>query len=175
MKIIDWDSISENRALSNRRARIWLSPKFLTSEAGFTMIELLMVCAILGILVSLTIPQFLKFRVQIKVTTAVSEIRSIEKSVFAHLADNQDYPNSLNDINLGDWRDPWDQPYQYLNKSNNPGAMRQGQFLTDLNSDFDIYSLGPDGVTTQVIKDAEGLDDIVRTAEGGWVGTGIDF
>ena len=55
------------------------------------------------------------------------------------------------------------------------GAPRQGQFLNDLNQDFDIYSLGPDGVTTQVITDAEGLDDIVRATDGGWVGIGGDF
>ena len=91
MKIISRDSTSDNRVLSGRIGRTWLSPKVLTGEAGFTMIELLMVCAILGIITALSVPQYTKFRERIKVTTAASEIRGIKKDL-AHLADNQDSP-----------------------------------------------------------------------------------
>ena len=117
MRIISRDSISDNRTVSGRSGRIWPSPKVLTSQAGFTMIELIVVCAILGILASLAVPQYQKFREKIKVTTVVSEIRNIEKSVFAYTADNQDYPNSLNAVGMDSWRDSWDQPYQYLEKN----------------------------------------------------------
>ncbi len=71
---------------------------------------------------------------------------------------------------MDSWTDPWGNPYQYLNISN-AGAPRQSQFLNNLNEYYDVYSLGPDGITTQVVSDAEGQDDIVLANDGGWIGS----
>ena len=97
-----------------------------------------------------------------------------EKDILANVAENNVLPNTLNDIGRGDLRDPWGNPYQYLNFAN-PGTPRQDNFTFDLNTDFDVYSLGPNGLSDTNIKHADSLDDIVRTSDGGWVGTGEDF
>lgn len=174
MKMIDWDAAKDKPKSSRIRGETRYMLKRLNSQAAFTMIELLMVVAILGVMVMLAVPLYSKMVTNVKIARAISEIRAIEKGVLASAAENQSYPASLNAINLDSWRDPWDQPYQYLNIANG-GAPRQDEFFGDLNTDFDIYSLGSDGVTTQLISDAEGVDDIVRASDGGWLGLGGEF
>ena len=174
MKIIDRDGARYKPESSGVRGGPRSLLKHQNSQAAFTMVELLMVMAILGVMVMLAVPLYSKMVMNVKVSRAISEIRAIEKGILASAAENQSYPASLNAINLDSWRDPWDQPYQYLNIENG-GAPRQSEFFEDLNTDFDIYSLGPDGVTTQLVSDADGKDDVVRAADGSWLGIGGEF
>jgi general secretion pathway protein G len=146
----------------------------LKSCAGFTLVELIVITVIIGLLAALALPAYARFVEKTKVTRTVSEIRALEKDILATLADGNSLPNSLADIGRGSLLDPWGNPYQYLNIDTG-GAPRQSMFLTDLNSDFDLYSLGPDGLSQQVVSDPNSLDDIVRAASGGWVGVGAEF
>jgi general secretion pathway protein G len=161
-------------ALSARMVAATKQHQHLRSNAGYTLIELIVVCAIIGALAALAIPAYNQFIKNVKVKRAISEIRTLEKDITARIADNNPLPNSLADINRENLLDPWGNPYQYLNFVN-AGTPRQDSFTFDLNTDFDIYSLGFDGLTDTNIKAANSLDDIVRTSDGGWVGTGEEF
>jgi len=125
-------------------------------------------------LAAIAIPAYSRFVEKTKVTRVVAEIRGLEKDILASTVEGNSLPNSLNDIGRGSLRDPWGNPYQYLNIANG-GAPRQSMFFVDLNSDFDLYSLGPDGVTQQVVSDANSLDDVLRAGTGSWIGLGADF
>ena len=175
MKMIDWGGVRHKPGSSRVRGETRPLLKPLSSQAAFTMIELLVVMAILGIVAVMAVPLYTKMLVNVRVSRVVSEIRAIEKSVFASAAENQSYPASLNAINLDSWQDPWGNPYEYVNIIDSGGAPRQDFFTFPLNKYFDIYSRGPDGLTTQIISDAEGLDDVVLARDGGWVGMGKDF
>lgn len=143
-------------------------------SAGFTLIELIVITATIGVLAAIAIPAYSQFVEKTKVTRVIAEIRALEKDILATIADGNSLPNSLNDIGRGTLLDPWGNPYQYLNIANG-GTPRQSMFFVDLNSDFDLYSLGPDGLTQQVVSAVNSLDDVVRTSNGGWVGLGADF
>jgi general secretion pathway protein G len=86
-------------------------------------------------------------------------------------------PNSLAEVGYGNHRDPWGNPYQYLNlatlKGN--GKARKNQFLVPLNSDYDLYSMGKDGDSVSPLKAAASRDDILRANDGAFVGLAATY
>jgi general secretion pathway protein G len=77
---------------------------------------------------------------------------------------------------LSGFVDPWGHPYQYVNVAHaKPGDVRRDRNLTPLNSDFDLYSLGPDGRTDARLDQGKGRDDIVRANNGQFVGVAQDL
>ena len=47
--------------------------------------------------------------------------------------------------------------------------------LAPLNSDFDLYTVGPDGITHASLGNSASRDDIVRARDGGFIGTAEEF
>jgi general secretion pathway protein G len=76
----------------------------------------------------------------------------------------------LNAIGRMNLLDPWGHPYQYQNLTGGGGTPLQDFIGNDYNTDYDLYSLGPDGASAQVYADPTSLDDIVRSNDGGYVG-----
>ena len=46
--------------------------------------------------------------------------------------------------------------------------------MNPLNTDFDLYSMGPDGQTQKQLTAAKARDDIVRAGNGGFIGKAED-
>lgn len=61
------------------------------NEKGFTLIELMIVVAIIGILAAIAIPQFASFRVKAFNSAASSDVKNIKTSLESYYADNQFY------------------------------------------------------------------------------------
>ena len=80
---------------------------------------------------------------------------------------------------MDDMRDPWDNPYEYLNvQSNAPGTKgkrRKDKNLVPINSDYDLYSCGPDGVSVPPLTAMASRDDIIRANNGAFVGVAADY
>lgn len=75
--------------------------KLRTRRGGFTLIELMIVVAIIGILAAIAIPNFLKFQLRSKTgeaKTNIAAIRTAEESYFAEygvFVDAADYPGAV--------------------------------------------------------------------------------
>ena len=69
----------------------------LKGKKGFTLIELMIVVAIIGILAAIAIPQFSAYRQKAYNSAANSDVKNMKTGMEAYLADNpnQQYPNGL--------------------------------------------------------------------------------
>jgi type IV pilus assembly protein PilA len=65
------------------------------NEKGFTLIELMIVIAIIGILAAIAIPQFNAYRARSYNAGALSDLRNIETAVEAYYVDFQKYPTGI--------------------------------------------------------------------------------
>jgi general secretion pathway protein G len=110
---------------------------------------------------------------------AVSELKMIEKAIANFSAERGRLPDSLNDIGLSPMTDPWGRPYRYLRIAGNeapgiPGDRRKDRNANPVNSDYDLYSVGRDGLTAAQFDSDKARDDIVRANDGAYFGLAED-
>jgi general secretion pathway protein G len=119
---------------------------------GFTLIEIMVVVAILGILAALVVPKIMGRPDEARIVAAKQDIASIKQALNLYRLDNLRFPATEQGLQAlvekpaagpipGNWKtggylerlpnDPWGAPYQYLN----PG----------LHGEIDVFSLGADG------------------------------
>jgi general secretion pathway protein G len=131
----------------------------------------LVTTAIIGILGSIAVPKFHGYTERTMTARAAQEIRALEIDIATYHAGTDKLPLTLADIGRDDLKDPWGNVYQYLNMDGaKRGDMRKDRFLVPLNSDYDLYSNGPDGKSQAPLTSAAGRDDILRANDGGYVG-----
>jgi general secretion pathway protein G len=140
---------------------------------GFTLLEILFVTLIIGILAAISAPRFQGALEKARVARAIGDIDAIGWDLLGYETEEGLLPLSLADIGKSGLLDPWGNPYQYLAiRGRNPskGQMRKDRFLVPINSDFDLYSMGPDGRSVSPLTAAASHDDIIRANDGGYVG-----
>jgi general secretion pathway protein G len=147
---------------------------------GFTLLELLIALSVLGLLSAIAVPLYGAIANRAAVAQATADISMLDMRLERYFSNNFDYPDSLDELGGGQLLDPWGQPYQYLKIRGNDspglsGQLRKDRNLVPINSDFDLYSLGADGATRPPLTAPPSRDDIVRAADGSFVGVGEDF
>lgn len=150
---------------------------------GFTIVELIVVMAILGILTTLAIPTYTNMKNKARSARAIAEIRELEKVINAFSIEKAGtFPNTLDELqqaSFRDLKDPWGNPYIYTNILNPTGPQeydpREDPSTNKLNTDFDLFSKGADGNSLTLVTDPASQDDIVRGGDGGFVGLARDY
>ena len=141
-------------------------------RCGFTLIELMIVLAIIATLSAIVIPRYRQAVEKSKETVVIDEIKAIQAAIDFYENDHGFLPASLDDLPDGPFLDPWGNPYQYLDFSKAKGndKPRQDKSLHPLNSTYDLYSMGPDGKSQTPLTAKDSRDDIIRANDGDYVG-----
>ena len=146
-----------------------------THSAGFTVIELLIAVAIVGILSSIAIPNYIKYKERARIVVAITDLKFLEKEIMNFVAKTGDFPDDLGAIGKDSFLDPWGRAYSYLKIQGNDGTgtdfkPRKDLSLHPINSDFDLYSVGSDGQSKAPLTAKHSKDDIIRANNGGYFG-----
>ena len=144
---------------------------------GLTLPEVLIALAILGVLMVIALPIHADYKERIRIAQAIIDIKEIDVKLQHYRLDNPAFPDDLAAVGMAGKLDPWGRPYQYLNLGSikGKGGARKDKNLVPINSDFDLYSLGKDGVSSPPLNAKGSRDDIVRASDGRFVGLAADF
>lgn len=143
---------------------------------GFTLIEVMIAIVLVGIFAGLAIPGYQSYRNKANQRLTAQQIATMQVRIKSFYDDNNTYPASLAAAGLGDMKDAWGRPYQYYNiAQNNIGGARKDKNLNPINTDYDLYSKGPDGVTQSQLDNRDSVDDVVRARNGAFIGVSADF
>ena len=149
---------------------------------GLTLIELMIVVAIIGTLATIAVPSYINYKEKARIAAAVTEIRLMEKQINNYFVDNNAYPESLSDLGKGIFIDPWGSPYRYLkiagvdhNGKGKTDKRRKDHFMVPVNSDYDLYSMGPDALSNAPFTAKQSRDDVVRANDGQFVGLASEY
>jgi len=141
--------IAMNLTPRNSRA-----PVARTAQAGFSLIEIIIVVVLIGGIVAFAASRILGGGDRAKAKLAVSQVQTLAEKVQQYEADTGALPDSLNQLVTSDasgWlgpyaktaelNDPWNHPFEYKV----PGE----------NKPFDLMSLGKDGKAGGTSVDAD--------------------
>ncbi len=144
---------------------------------AFTLVEFGVTLLIATLFYFTIAPAILGMVDKVNSKTTVDEITDLQDGIDDFFEDNGFFPDSLDEIFDPIPLDPWGNPYQYLNhdSGNGNGALRKDKNLVPINSDYDLYSMGPDGKTASPLTAKISHDDVVRGRNGAYVGLGLDY
>lgn len=245
-----------------------------SAASGFTLLELMIVVAILSVIAAIGVPNYVSALRTARVGKAKHELRALATAVDQFRASNAgQLPLTLYQVGFGGKVDPWGLPFCYLNYADGtgdglawavaaglvdpsafttsggggggslPGAIglglllhwwpqgggyrptdlaavraraavieeqlgraltslefdalvssfastgrfeiylgvvaedtrRRDRYLLPLNTDYDLFSLGPDGRTSVSLSHAIAKDDVIRANNGGFFGVAADY
>lgn len=143
---------------------------------GFTLVELVLVLGILGVLSMIAVPSYQWHINEKDIALAKGDIFGISDCIERASIVTGQFPLTLNEVGCGK-TDPWDNPYEYLNISTvkGKGKLRKDKSLNPINTFYDLYSMGKDGLSTSPLTAKNSQDDIILANDGGFIGLAIDF
>ena|SRR5579862_5344982 len=144
---------------------------------GFTLAELVIVLLIAAVIIGFAASSLQNYFERSRIVQSILDLGNMQKTIKQYEFSHGALPNALSDAGLDTMVDPWGQPYQYYNlrTSHGNGQARKDKSLSPLNSDYDLYSIGPDGQTQASLAASASRDDIVRARDGGFLGLASDF
>ncbi|MFQ5700693.1 MAG: prepilin-type N-terminal cleavage/methylation domain-containing protein [Acidobacteriota bacterium] len=148
-------------------------------ESGLTLVELVLVVAILGTLSAIAVPVLGDYIDEARQTKAIADIRQLSVAIMNFEMGTGSLPDSLDELKGGARLDPWGNPYQYLNIIDGPpgskGKVRKDHNLVPLNSEYDLYSMGKDGSSKPPLTAKASRDDIIRASDGAFIGLASEY
>ena len=146
------------------------------SERGFTLLELMLAVALLGLLATISVPAYRGYVERARESRAMQDIGAMQLDLYRFELTANVFPETLAEVGHDDLLDPWGRPYVYLNIATaDHDDVRKDKNLHPLNTDFDLYSLGRDGDSRLPLTAAPSRDDILRANDGGFIGRAENY
>ena len=171
-------------------------------QMGLTLMELLLVMAIIAILSGIAIPFYFGQLGKARVIKSIAQLDNLQLEITNFELTHNRLPDTLQEIRSKGLNDPWGNPYRYLNfatleedseaeeeespkkKKKKKGkksptevedARRRDLYNELLNTDDDLYSCVIDGTSGASITEKQSEDDIVRGQDGNYIGLASQF
>ena len=127
---------------------------------GYSILELMAAIAFLGALAAFAIPAFNGYTERARNSQAIGEIGRVTVELHRWRTNNNGaFPDTLADAGITMDADPWGNAYVYEDVAT-AGTVRTHSGAP-VNTEFDLYSRGPDGSTSVSLTASSSLDDIV--------------
>lgn len=164
-------------------------------SSGYTLLEVMTAVTLISILAGLAIPLYTGYLEKAKIKRAIVEVRYFAKAIDLYEEDTGTLPATMTLAGVpANVRDPWGNPYQYWLTSSStgnsgngkgggpksggslpPGQVRKYKQLNPINTDYDLFSKGPDGQSVPPLQGKPSHDDIIRLDDGDFVGQVSDY
>ena len=145
---------------------------------GLTIVELLLVVAVLGTVTAMAVPTFYRSILTSAAKRAVIDIQTLQLEIDLFERMNERLPITLDELGTRrPFRDHWGRRYQYLPNTapNWEADRRTDQSLQPVNADYDLFSSGPDRNWSQSLASAVSYDDTVRAGDGRYIGVASEY
>ena len=147
------------------------------AQRAFTLTELAIVLTLTGILAAIAVPSYQSVRRSLEVNQAMRDLGEIHSVIERYITLNLQPPPNLAAVGMDQMRDPWGQAYFYLSFTGlkGKGQMRKDKNLVPINTQYDLYSLGPDGQSRPPLTAAPSRDDVIMANDGTYIGLAADY
>jgi len=127
---------------------------------------------IAAILAGLAYASYRSYLERVALAKAGSDIAVISAAITEFKNEYGRFPTDLAEVSMSTMRDPWSHGYQYVSHADEGtrGQWRKDKNIVPINSDFDLYSVGKDGVSVPALTASPSRDDIIRANDGGFIG-----
>jgi general secretion pathway protein G len=146
-------------------------------NSGYTLLDLMAVVGVVALLLGIAVPSYSRYSARAKTSAAVGDISTIHLAIETYIMNGGAPPPNLAAIGKDGMLDPWGRPYNYLSFDGlkGKGKMRKDKNLVPINSEYDLYSAGPDGETVPPLTAKPSRDDIVMANNGKFIGLASDY
>ncbi len=146
---------------------------------AWTLIEMMIGIAIVGLLAAVAVPQYIGYVEKARRTETIAAFRAIEGRIESYRSEFGELPETLATAIKPPPVDAWGNPYEYLNLGTvtppTQHKIRKDRNLHPINSDYDLYSKGPDGNSVAPLTAMPSRDDIIRANDGAFIGVAADY
>jgi general secretion pathway protein G len=151
-------------------------PGLRSGQRGLTLLELALVVTLVGLLTAFGYNAYQRQIQRVRENQAITDINMMSIQLQRWATATFKFPETLAEAGLDTTLDPWGRPYAYLNVATaKKNDVRKDKNLHPLNTDFDLYSLGPDGDSKVPLTAKASRDDIIRANNGAYVGRAEDY
>lgn len=153
------------------------SEQQVSRTSGFSLLELMFGLVIAAVLAAVAVPSYQSYVDRTRIAAAIVDISDIHLRIQRFVAKAGNPPPDLLAIGVAGKLDPWGNAYAYLSFDGlkGKGKMRKDKNLVPINSQYDLYSPGPDAETVPPLTAKKSQDDIVLANDGGYIGPAADY
>jgi general secretion pathway protein G len=143
---------------------------------GFTLVELIIAIVIVAVLAVVAVPSYSNYRDRARVSQAITDIGGLNANLRLYMTDSKVPPPSLAAIGAAGKLDPWGNPYVYVDLTTaGISKARKNKNLVPINSEYDLYSKGKDGLSKLPLTVPDSRDDVILANDGRFIGLASNY